>query len=55
MSLLTQRLGETLAQVLGGLTADLLPHRERLLADEPDFARALLKTLCARLREAETR
>jgi CRP/FNR family cyclic AMP-dependent transcriptional regulator len=34
-----------------------VPHQEfeRLLADEPDFARALLKTLCARVRDAESR
>jgi CRP/FNR family transcriptional regulator, cyclic AMP receptor protein len=34
-----------------------IPHQdfERLLADEPDFARGLLMTLCARVREAESR
>jgi CRP/FNR family transcriptional regulator, cyclic AMP receptor protein len=34
-----------------------IPHQEfdRLLGDEPDFAHILLKTLCARLREAEGR
>ena len=34
-----------------------IPHQdfERLVADEPDFARGLLVTLCARLREAESR
>jgi CRP/FNR family transcriptional regulator, cyclic AMP receptor protein len=39
------------------LTALAIPHQEfdRLVGDEPDFARALLGTLCARLREAEAR
>ena len=34
-----------------------VPHQEfeRLVGDEPDFARALLGTLCARIREAEAR
>jgi CRP/FNR family transcriptional regulator, cyclic AMP receptor protein len=34
-----------------------IPHAdfEELLADDGDFARALLVTLCARLREAESR
>jgi CRP/FNR family cyclic AMP-dependent transcriptional regulator len=34
-----------------------IPHQdfERLMADEPDFARVLLVTLCGRLREAERR
>jgi CRP-like cAMP-binding protein len=39
------------------MTTLVIPHIEfqRLLADEPDFAQALLTTLCARLREAEAR
>ncbi len=39
------------------MTTLAIPHQEfeRLLADEPDFARALLKTLCARVRDAEAR
>jgi len=39
------------------MTTLAIPHQEfeRLLADEPEFASALLKTLCARLREAESR
>jgi CRP/FNR family transcriptional regulator, cyclic AMP receptor protein len=39
------------------MTTLAIPHQEfeRLLADEPEFANALLKTLCARLREAESR
>ena len=39
------------------LIALAIPHQEfdRLVDDEPDFARALLRTLCARLREAEAR
>jgi CRP/FNR family transcriptional regulator, cyclic AMP receptor protein len=39
------------------VTALAIPHQEfeRLVADEPDFARALLGALCARLREAESR
>jgi CRP-like cAMP-binding protein len=39
------------------LTTLVVPHQEfeRLLGDEPEFARALLATLCARLREAEAR
>jgi CRP/FNR family transcriptional regulator, cyclic AMP receptor protein len=39
------------------LTTLVIPHQEfdRILGDEPDFARALLVTLCARLREAEGR
>jgi CRP/FNR family transcriptional regulator, cyclic AMP receptor protein len=34
-----------------------IPHQDflRLVADEPDFARVLMVTLCARLREAESR
>ena len=39
------------------LTTLVVPHEdfERLLSHEPEFARALLGTLCARLREAEAR
>jgi CRP/FNR family cyclic AMP-dependent transcriptional regulator len=39
------------------MTSLVVPHQEfeRLLGEEPDFARALLGTLCARLREAEAR
>jgi CRP/FNR family transcriptional regulator, cyclic AMP receptor protein len=39
------------------MTTLVVPHQEfeRLLGEEPDFARALLGTLCARLREAEAR
>jgi CRP-like cAMP-binding protein len=39
------------------MTTLVVPHQEfeRLLSEEPDFARALLGTLCARLREAEAR
>jgi CRP-like cAMP-binding protein len=39
------------------MTTLVIPHTEfeRLLDDEPDFARVLLVTLCARLREAEAR
>jgi CRP-like cAMP-binding protein len=34
-----------------------IPHQEfeRLLSDEPDFARTLLVNLCARVRDAESR
>jgi CRP/FNR family transcriptional regulator, cyclic AMP receptor protein len=41
----------------GSLTTLVIPHAEfeRILGDEPDFARTLLTTLCARLREAEAR
>jgi CRP-like cAMP-binding protein len=40
-----------------GFTTLVIPHAEfdRMLGEEPDFARALLVTLCARLREAEAR
>jgi CRP-like cAMP-binding protein len=39
------------------LTTLVVPHQdfEQLLRGDPDFARALLSTLCARLREAEAR
>jgi len=39
------------------MTTLAIPHQdfERLLADEPDFARGLLVNLCARVREAEAR
>jgi CRP-like cAMP-binding protein len=39
------------------VTALAIPHQEfdRLLDDEPDFARTLLAALCARLRDAEAR
>jgi CRP-like cAMP-binding protein len=39
------------------LTTLVIPHQEfeRVLADEPEFARGLLVMLCARLREAEAR
>lgn len=39
------------------LTTLAIPHGEfeRILGDEPDFARTLLVTLCARLRESEAR
>jgi CRP/FNR family cyclic AMP-dependent transcriptional regulator len=39
------------------VTALAIPHQEfdRLVTDEPDFARALLGALCARVREAEAR
>jgi CRP-like cAMP-binding protein len=39
------------------MTTLVVPHQEfqRLLGDEPDFARGLLGTLCARIREAEAR
>jgi CRP/FNR family transcriptional regulator, cyclic AMP receptor protein len=39
------------------MTTLVVPHQEfeRLLGDEPEFARALLGTLCARLREAEAK
>ena len=40
-----------------GLTTLVIPHQEfdRILAQDSEFARALLVTLCARLREAESR
>jgi CRP-like cAMP-binding protein len=39
------------------LKAMAIPHREfeAVIDEDPDFARRLLKTLCARLREAEAR
>lgn len=39
------------------MTSLVIPHQEfeRLLGEEPEFARALLGTLCARVREAEAR
>jgi CRP-like cAMP-binding protein len=39
------------------LKAVAIPHVdfEGVIDDDPEFARHLLKTLCARLREAETR
>jgi len=39
------------------MTTLAVPHQEfeRLVGDEPEFARALLGTLCARVREAEAR
>jgi CRP/FNR family transcriptional regulator, cyclic AMP receptor protein len=40
-----------------GLTTMVISHEEfdRILGEDADFARALLVTLCARLREAESR
>lgn len=39
------------------MTTLAVPHQkfQDLVADEPDFARSLLATLCSRLREAESR
>ena len=43
--------------VVEPMTALAIPHHEfqRLIDDDPTFARHLLRTLCARLREAEDR